>query len=163
MLQCSKSQSKMLHCNISKRYPKDAGVQAKKDGALTFHLSEMAHKQVGENKLKDLNPGLISRTTVGLIGQKHINLGIKRILNRTSKARVLAIQPEVLNFNQRLVAWLMLGALALIVFAPLPAHAKYASLVIDAATGEVLHEVNADTRNYPASLTKMMTLYLMFE
>src|SRR3546814_13051469 len=27
----------------------------------------------------------------------------------------------------------------------------------------VLHAVNADTRNYPASLTKMMTLYLVFE
>lgn len=43
-----------------------------------------------------------------------------------------------------------------------PAHAKYASLVIDAETGRVIHEVNADTRNYPASLTKMMTLYLVF-
>jgi D-alanyl-D-alanine carboxypeptidase len=35
--------------------------------------------------------------------------------------------------------------------------------VVDAGTGEVLHQVNADTRNYPASLTKMMTLYLAFE
>ena len=43
------------------------------------------------------------------------------------------------------------------------AHAKYASLIIDSGNGEVLHSVNADTRNYPASLTKMMTLYLMFE
>lgn len=43
------------------------------------------------------------------------------------------------------------------------AEAKYASIVIDAATGTVLHETNADTRNYPASLTKMMTLYLVFE
>lgn len=43
------------------------------------------------------------------------------------------------------------------------AHAKYASFIIDAGTGEVLHSVNSNTRNYPASLTKMMTLYLMFE
>lgn len=43
------------------------------------------------------------------------------------------------------------------------AWAKYASIVIDAETGEVLHEANADDRNYPASLTKMMTLYLAFE
>lgn len=43
------------------------------------------------------------------------------------------------------------------------AHAKYASFVIDADTGEVLHGTNEDTRNYPASLTKMMTLYLIFE
>lgn len=44
-----------------------------------------------------------------------------------------------------------------------PALAKYASLVIDADSGRVLHSVNADTRNYPASLTKMMTLYMVFE
>ena len=43
------------------------------------------------------------------------------------------------------------------------AHAKFASLVIDAETGKILHAVNADTRNYPASLTKMMTLYKIFE
>src|SRR5690606_31456741 len=29
--------------------------------------------------------------------------------------------------------------------------------------GEVLHEENADTLNYPASLTKMMTLYMVFD
>lgn len=43
------------------------------------------------------------------------------------------------------------------------AQAKYASIVIDFETGEVLYSRNADTRNYPASLTKMMTLYLTFE
>jgi len=55
---------------------------------------------------------------------------------------------------------LLLLAVALLL--PTSAHAKYASLVIDAESGEVLHEINADTRNYPASLTKMMTLYMMF-
>lgn len=44
-----------------------------------------------------------------------------------------------------------------------PALAKYASVIIDAETGRVYHETNADTRNYPASLTKMMTLYMLFE
>lgn len=44
-----------------------------------------------------------------------------------------------------------------------PSHAKYASYVVDADTGEVLHALNHETRNYPASLTKMMTLYLMFD
>ncbi len=38
-----------------------------------------------------------------------------------------------------------------------------ASIVVDAATGEVLSASNADTSTYPASLTKMMTLYLLFE
>src|SRR5262245_44512567 len=37
------------------------------------------------------------------------------------------------------------------------------SIVVDAATGEVLSASNADTSTYPASLTKMMTLYLLFE
>lgn len=44
-----------------------------------------------------------------------------------------------------------------------PAQAKYASMVVDADTGEVLHSVNADNRNYPASLTKLMTMYLLFD
>ena len=43
------------------------------------------------------------------------------------------------------------------------AQARYASIVIDYDTGRVLHATNADTRNYPASLAKMMTLYLAFE
>jgi D-alanyl-D-alanine carboxypeptidase len=43
------------------------------------------------------------------------------------------------------------------------AEAKYAAIVIDAETGAVLHETNADAQTYPASLTKMMTLYLVFE
>ncbi len=46
---------------------------------------------------------------------------------------------------------------------PLPALAGYASIVVDAETGKVLHEANPDARNHPASLTKMMTLYMLFE
>lgn len=49
------------------------------------------------------------------------------------------------------------------VFAAERAEARYASIVIDAETGEVLRSRNADTRRYPASLTKVMTLYLLFE
>lgn len=43
------------------------------------------------------------------------------------------------------------------------AAAPYAAMVIDARTGEVLHSRSADTRLHPASLTKMMTLYIAFE
>ncbi|MDA8004267.1 MAG: D-alanyl-D-alanine carboxypeptidase [Alphaproteobacteria bacterium] len=43
------------------------------------------------------------------------------------------------------------------------AEARYASIVIEAESGRVLHAVNADTKNYPASLTKMMTLYMTFD
>jgi len=41
--------------------------------------------------------------------------------------------------------------------------APYAAMVMDARTGEVLHSENADTRLHPASLTKMMTLYIAFQ
>jgi D-alanyl-D-alanine carboxypeptidase len=43
------------------------------------------------------------------------------------------------------------------------ANPKYASIVIDANTGKVLHQSSADAPRYPASLTKMMTLYMIFE
>lgn len=41
--------------------------------------------------------------------------------------------------------------------------APYAAMVMDARSGEVLHSRNADTRLHPASLTKMMTLYIAFQ
>jgi D-alanyl-D-alanine carboxypeptidase len=41
--------------------------------------------------------------------------------------------------------------------------APYADIVVDANSGKVLHETNPDARRHPASLTKIMTLYLLFE
>ena len=60
------------------------------------------------------------------------------------------------------------SALAVLVFCViglLPGHALagYAAMVVDADSGRILHADNADTRNYPASLTKMMTIYMAFE
>lgn len=52
---------------------------------------------------------------------------------------------------------------ALVVSAPFAALAGSASLILDARTGKVLVSENGDTLNHPASLTKMMTLYLTFE
>ena len=40
---------------------------------------------------------------------------------------------------------------------------RYAALVVDANSGRTLYEVNAQSARYPASLTKMMTLYMLFE
>ena len=40
---------------------------------------------------------------------------------------------------------------------------KYAAIVVDARTGEVLYAKRADSPRYPASITKIMTLYLTFE
>ncbi|RWA61511.1 MAG: D-alanyl-D-alanine carboxypeptidase [Mesorhizobium sp.] len=40
---------------------------------------------------------------------------------------------------------------------------RYAAIVVDARSGKQLFEVNSTAQRYPASLTKMMTLYLLFE
>ncbi len=40
---------------------------------------------------------------------------------------------------------------------------RYAAIIMNPVTGEIYHQRNADARRYPASLTKMMTLYLLFE
>ncbi len=42
-------------------------------------------------------------------------------------------------------------------------HPPYADIVVDDNSGIVLHEVSADEPRHPASLTKIMTLYLLFE
>lgn len=39
----------------------------------------------------------------------------------------------------------------------------YAAIVVDAQTGQVLHDESADEPRHPASLTKIMTLYMLFE
>jgi D-alanyl-D-alanine carboxypeptidase len=58
----------------------------------------------------------------------------------------------------------------LLLFASFPAPARaqigsdrYSSIVIDAASGNVLSAANPDEIRYPASLTKLMTLYMTFE
>lgn len=43
------------------------------------------------------------------------------------------------------------------------ANKKYAGIVVDAKTGRTLYAYKADSLRYPASLTKMMTLYMLFE
>lgn len=59
---------------------------------------------------------------------------------------------------------LFAGAVAaLLCAAPAAANPKYAGIVIDAKSGKVLYGEEADSLRYPASLTKMMTLYLTFE
>ena len=46
---------------------------------------------------------------------------------------------------------------------PASASARYAAIVIEERTGRVLFSRNADKKLYPASLTKIMTLYMVFE
>ena len=69
--------------------------------------------------------------------------------------------------HARGAAVLMVITVALLAFAG-PAHAqigsaRYSSIVVDARSGQVHSAVNPDEPRHPASLTKMMTLYLVFE
>ncbi|MCA1770995.1 MAG: D-alanyl-D-alanine carboxypeptidase [Halomonas sp.] len=57
----------------------------------------------------------------------------------------------------------LLACLAIVMANPAQANPRYAAIVVDIESGEVLHAANADETRYPASLTKMMTLYLLFE
>lgn len=59
-----------------------------------------------------------------------------------------------------------LGVLAifgLFLWSGKPANAAYSSIVIEAATGRVIMAHDPELQNYPASLTKMMTLFLTFK
>lgn len=56
----------------------------------------------------------------------------------------------------------LLAALFLLT-APAASAKTEAYIIIDAESGKTLTERNADSQTYPASLTKMMTLYLLFE
>lgn len=61
---------------------------------------------------------------------------------------------------------ILLPVIALLCARPAAAQVgsyRYSSIVIDAGTGAVLSAVNADERRYPASLVKVMTIYMVFE
>lgn len=67
---------------------------------------------------------------------------------------------SAISFKKLGLATLLGGLVAL----TLPAYAeRYASIVIDASTDTVLHARHADAARYPASLTKVMTLYMLFD
>lgn len=63
----------------------------------------------------------------------------------------------------RFAAALAVAILILAAAGAAHANTRYAAIVIDDSTGRVLHQVNPDAQRYPASLTKMMTLYMTFE
>jgi D-alanyl-D-alanine carboxypeptidase len=46
---------------------------------------------------------------------------------------------------------------------PITQDARYAAIVVDGNTGDELHHAKADSLRHPASLTKIMTLYMLFE
>ncbi len=63
----------------------------------------------------------------------------------------------------RLSLWVFATVWMFIIVPLSAAAAPYAAYVVDARSGKVLHSENANARLHPASLTKMMTLYIAFE
>jgi D-alanyl-D-alanine carboxypeptidase len=77
-------------------------------------------------------------------GDNHVNFALASMLRR------LALLP-------------IFVALILVAFAAPAAAARYAAMIMDAESGAILHQTDADEPRYPASLTKIMTLYMLFE
>ncbi|TPL51397.1 D-alanyl-D-alanine carboxypeptidase [Mesorhizobium sp. B2-4-6] len=71
------------------------------------------------------------------------------------------VSKSSLSFKAIMVAALAVTIVAADVASALAARS--AAIVVDAKTGKVLYSADANGRRYPASLTKMMTLYLTFE
>ena len=79
---------------------------------------------------------------------------IKSYAFKLLKPNTALILKNLFLFSSFLLFLIILGS---------PANAKYASFVINENTKRIYHNTNADTRNYPASLTKIMTLYIIFD
>ncbi len=79
---------------------------------------------------------------------------IKSYAFKLLKSNTALIPRNLFLFSSFLLSLIILGS---------PANAKYASFVINENTKRIYHNKNADTRNYPASLTKIMTLYMIFD
>jgi len=76
----------------------------------------------------------------------------RRLIASLALAAATAVAP-VASTAQAQVPYLQLPA----------SQPKYAAIVVDAKTGEVMYAKRADSPRYPASITKVMTLYLAFE
>ncbi len=74
-----------------------------------------------------------------------------------------------MRLMRSLLVGLTLAGLAFLLSRPVAANPasstdqRFAAIVIDAQTGETLYARHADDRRFPASLTKVMTLYLAFD
>lgn len=70
---------------------------------------------------------------------------------------------QISNFSKVFAVLVAAAVLVVGLAGQASANPRYAAYVIDARTGQVLFSRNADARRYPASLTKMMSIYLVLE
>jgi len=88
-------------------------------------------------------------------------LKTNHILNDSAKAQLKAERPSF--WRHGIFAILFMTTLLVSSLNSSESLARYASLVMDSRTGQILSSRNADTKLYPASLTKIMTLYMTFD
>lgn len=67
------------------------------------------------------------------------------------------------RFFRFILFTIILVVMAKFLFANHASAATYAAVVMDARNGQILHSENADLRLHPASLTKMMTVYVAIQ
>jgi D-alanyl-D-alanine carboxypeptidase len=89
-------------------------------------------------------------------------------MHRMADAHCAPPPPPASRARSAVAGLVLAVAAALLLLTPAPARAqigsdRYAAIVVDAATGRVLFAHDADAPRHPASLTKMMTAYMVFE
>lgn len=91
-------------------------------------------------------------------------------MRKIERATSVALQDRTGGSRGLFKGLLLVLLSALILVAPLKARAqdlsgdaRYSAIVVDAVTGEVFYSAKADSARYPASLTKIMTLYMAFD
>ncbi len=103
----------------------------------------------------------------GVVSMKHRLVVHRRPDKRPcgTMVRELVLRTHPRFFARHCVRLVIIAAVAVCGLAPVVAAkaASYAGIVMDAKTGKVLYGHREDARQGPASLTKMMTLYLLFE
>lgn len=67
------------------------------------------------------------------------------------------------NLAKLIISTFLLLWLSVSLIGPAEARPAFSAIAVDARTGKIIYARNADSKRYPASLTKIMTLYLVFE
>ena len=110
---------------------------------------------------------MISRTACAILVRRTAHNTVHRDARTSPSPRSSDGDPGAFRRSALFLPFNLFLGLSLAVFLAFlanPASARtYTAIVIDADTGGVLYESRPDTRNRPASLTKMMTLYMVFE
>jgi D-alanyl-D-alanine carboxypeptidase len=133
-MQCSKQRKRVLHCNKGRfgGKPRRVVLLNSNDVVLAKDISML---EGCRNARRQPSKGCIVKSR-----------------------SALRIRKSAFNLLPLIVVFLTLLGLP----APASADSKDAAIVVDANTGRTLYARNADARRYPASLTKMMTLYILF-